>query len=94
MNGIFVRGATRPVSSSVLAPARRGLASHAEEVVTWSEYRSGKVTLQQWVDGNRHIVAGGLLSFYGLLAVYFMRPKKPKQAETEVQNAPSTSSAE
>lgn len=66
-------------------PSRRGLATH-EPQVTWAEYRSGKKTLNEWVDANRHIVAGSFFAFYVSIAAWNLRPgKKRKKTETEAQ---------
>lgn len=65
--------------------SRRGLATHEPEV-SWGEYRSGKKTFAEWVDANRHIVAGGFFAFYVSLAVYKFRPgPKGKDAKEEVE---------
>jgi fermentation-respiration switch protein FrsA (DUF1100 family) len=80
MNGVLVRGGARGVvaaSRAAQAPARRGLAAHADEpVVLFADYRAGKATLAEWVDANRHIVAGGMFAFYVSLAAIALRPKK------------------
>lgn len=49
--------------------------------VSWSEYRDGSKTLAQWVDANRHKVAGGMFAFYASLAAWSLRPKKAKPVE-------------
>jgi hypothetical protein len=91
MNGVLVRGATGPLRARVLsrgAAPRRGLAAHADEpVVPFSDYRAGKVTLAQWVDANRHIVAGGFFVFYCALAANAFRPKKNKKAKQAEEEA-------
>lgn len=64
-------------------PPRRNLATN-EPQVTWAEYRSGKKTLTEWVDANRHVVAGGFFVFYVSLIAWNLRPgKKRKKADTE-----------
>jgi hypothetical protein len=94
MNGVLLRGASGVVRASGLtrgAVPRRGLAAHANEPeVLWSDYRSGKVSLAEWVDGNRHIVAGGFFLFYCALAANAFRPKKnkkPKQIEEDTSKS-------
>jgi hypothetical protein len=83
MNGVLVRGARGAMSAS-RAPARRGLAAHADEpVVPFSDYRAGKATFAEWVDANRHIVAGSIFAFYVTLAVVKFRPKKSHPAAVE-----------
>lgn len=74
---------------------RRGFASHHEPQVTWSEYRSGKKSLTEWVDGNRAQVAFGFFVFYSSLAAWTLRPKKKatepeaNKTEREVATPPS-----
>lgn len=63
---------------------RRGMATH-EPQVSWSEYRSGEKTLAQWVEANRHIVAGSMFAFYVSLAVWKLGPKKAPAAEPEAK---------
>ena len=69
-------GQTQPAR----AAPRRGLATEPE--VSWAEYRSGKVTLSEWVDANRHIVALGLLSSYGILAGLKVRSGRKKKKDS------------
>lgn len=76
------RGAVRRTAQ--LRPAvgnaqRRGLATEPE--VAWADYRSGKVSLQEWVDSNRHKVAGSFFFFYMGLGAYQLRPKKKQATE-------------
>lgn len=93
MNGLLSPAARsvsrvwRPAGAQRVAP-RRGMAAHADEpVVTWGEYRSGKATLGEWVDANRHVVAGGFFCFYVGLAVNALRPKKNKKPEAAEEAA-------
>lgn len=67
-------------------PQRRGLADEAE--VPWADYRAGKVSLQEWVDGNRHKVAGGFFAFYVGLIGWNLRPKKNKDPAPVPEPAP------
>lgn len=69
---------------------RRGLATHEPEV-SWAEYRSGKKTLNEWVDANRHIVAGSFFVFYVSIAAWNLRPGKKKKATTAVGTGEGTS---
>lgn len=71
------------------AAARRGMATEPE--IAWSEYRAGKATLQEWVDANRHKVAGGFFTFYVGLAAWNLRPTKggKKQAAPEAVAEPA-----
>lgn len=48
--------------------------------MSWSQYRSGEKTLAEWVDANRHIVAGSMFAFYVGLAAWNLRPGKKKAA--------------
>lgn len=81
------RAAQAPSTRS--AAQRRGLATEEAEVL-WADYRTGKVSLQEWVDGNRHKVAAGFIVFYAGIGVWNMRPKK-KAAETPATEAPADS---
>lgn len=65
---------------------RRGLATHEPEV-SWSEYRSGQKTFAQWVDANRHIVAGSMFAFYVSLAAWSLRPGKKKKKPAAAEEA-------
>ena len=79
--GTLLHRSTQPFLQSI---PRRTLATHEPEIA-WSDYRSGKVTFQQWVDGNRYIVAGSMFAFYVGLGVYLgLRPKKEKKGVVEV----------
>lgn len=79
-------GAPRPMQ----AAPRRGLATQ-EPQVSWAEYRAGDKTFAEWVDANRHIVAGSLFGFYVGLAVWKLRPTGKKADEPE---APAKEAAE
>lgn len=72
---------------------RRGMAAQPETPVTWAEYRSGKKTLAEWVDGNRAQVAFGFFVFYCSLAAYQLRPKKGKKAAKTEEAAPAPASS-
>jgi hypothetical protein len=97
MNGVLVRGASGVVRARGLARGaapRRGLAAHANEPeVLWSDYRSGKVSLAEWVDGNRHVVAGGFFLFYCALAANAFRPKKNKKTKQLEQDTSTSDEA-
>eukprot|EP00180_Rhodochaete_pulchella_P000554 Plantae.Rhodophyta-Rhodochaete_pulchella.ctg13987.p4 GENE.Plantae.Rhodophyta-Rhodochaete_pulchella.ctg13987~~Plantae.Rhodophyta-Rhodochaete_pulchella.ctg13987.p4 ORF type:complete len:110 (-),score=13.36 Plantae.Rhodophyta-Rhodochaete_pulchella.ctg13987:746-1075(-) len=54
---LVLRERAQPTASGVAG--RRGMAT--EESVSWGEYRSGKKSLQQWIDANRPIVVVGTL---------------------------------
>lgn len=75
-------GAPRPLQSV----PRRGLATH-EPQVSWSEYRSGQKTFAEWVDANRHIVAGSMFAFYVSLAAWSLRPGKGKKKKAAAAEA-------
>ena len=82
-------------SSSSGIVQRRGLATEAE--VPWSDYRAGKVTLQEWVDGNRHKVGAAFVAFYVALGAWNLRPKKKtadkSEAGASAEAAPSSKTA-
>lgn len=65
---------------------RRGLATHEPEV-SWGEYRSGKKTFAEWVDANRHVVAGSMFAFYVGLAAWNLRPGKKKKKAAAAEEA-------
>ncbi len=71
---------------------RRGLATEPE--VAWADYRAGKVSLQEWVDGNRHKVAASFFFFYIGLGAYQMRPKKKKAVDATPDAADAAPAAE
>lgn len=81
----------RPTSNVVGNAQRRGLATEPE--VAWADYRSGKVSLQEWVDGNRHKVAGSFFFFYLGLAAYQLRPKKKPAADETATATDATTEA-
>lgn len=75
-----MRRITTPAPAPTRAP-RRAMSSD-EAPVPWGDYRAGKISLQQWVEGNRHYVALGTLTLYISLGVLATRPKK-KASEPE-----------
>mmetsp|Transcript_5743 Transcript_5743/g.11406 ORF Transcript_5743/g.11406 Transcript_5743/m.11406 type:complete len:94 (-) Transcript_5743:184-465(-) len=66
---------------------RRGMASdaHHDPPVSWSEYRSGKKTLSEWIDANRPIVVVGTLAGYVALIKLFGGGKKKKNDSVTVE---------
>lgn len=80
------RSAARSAAPSASRALRRQqLRAFASDVppVSWAQYRSGDKTLAEWVDANRHIVAGGMFAFYVGLAAWNLRPGKKSKAPAE-----------
>jgi len=78
------------------APAgTRSMASHAEPEVSWSQYRSGSATFQEWVEANRHIVSLVTLGTFGALIGVSMRggKKEGKTAEAPAVGDPQAAVA-
>lgn len=73
-------------SAQVTVPRRRFA---AEPEIPFADYRTGKVTLTEWVDANRHKVAGSFFAFYVVLIGYKLRPKK-KAAEPAADPSEAT----
>lgn len=70
------------------------MATAHEPEVSWSDYRAGKATLNEWVNGNRHIVAGGMFAFYVSLGLYFgLRPKKKSEEPASLPEVAPTETA-
>lgn len=65
----------------------RSMASHAEPQVSWSQYRSGSATFQEWVEANRHIVSLVCLGTFGGLIGLSMRGGKEDKAEPVAASA-------
>lgn len=78
-----MRRAARLPRAGGAAPPRRAMSgAHEEPQVAWADYRSGDKTFAEWVDANRHVVAGGFFVFYSSLAAYALRPKKGAKETT------------
>lgn len=82
---VMRRAMPRPSAPGQAVP-RRGMATHEPEV-SWAEYRSGEKTLAQWVEANRHVVAGSMFFFYVGLAIYKLRPGRGSKSAPEAEGA-------